>query len=288
MSAVDTVSRLLHSLERWAPPVAAEVAYSLWLAPGPRKRMHRAEALVMAQARRTTLHVGWARVPVYTWGDGDRPVLLVHGWRGRAAELSELVRELRSAERTVIAFDAPSHGAAGRGRVDIQVFAGVVRQLHDRFGDFEAVVAHSFGSPAATLAIRQGVKTGRLVSIAGVAEMDYLADHFGRALGLRPQTVEGLRRRVQARRFRGVPDVWKSFSSTGAPLAPEVPLLIVHDADDPVVEVAQAHALASAHPESSTSLITSGLGHTRILRDEAVLDAITDFVNASAVPALAH
>jgi pimeloyl-ACP methyl ester carboxylesterase len=229
--------------------------------------------------------VGGARVPVYTWGEGQWPVLLVHGWRGRAAELTEIVRELRSSDRTVIAFDAPAHGAAGRGKSDIRVFASIIRRLHEQFGDFEAIVAHSFGSPASTLAIREGVRAGRLVSIGGVAEMGYLAEHFGRALGLRPRTIDGLRRRVETRRFRGVPDVWTSLSSTGVPLAADVPLLIVHDSDDPVVEVAQAHALAAAHPQSSTLLVTSGLGHTRILRDNTVLDAIGEFVNASPVPA---
>lgn len=233
----------------------------------------------MAQARATTLRVGSARVPVYTWGTGGWPVLLVHGWSGRAAELAEIVRELRSADRTVIAFDAPSHGAAGRGKADIRVFARIIQQLHEQFGDFEAIVAHSFGSPAATLAVRQGVIAGRLVSIGGVAEMDYLADHFGRALQLQPQTVSGLRRRVERRRFAEIPDVWTSLSSTARPL--EVPLLILHDTGDPVVEVTQAQALADAHP-SSTLLITQGLGHTRILRDDDVLAAIAEFVNTPA------
>lgn len=279
MPEAHPVIRILHQLERWAPPVAAELAYSMWLSPGRRKRLHRAEELVMAQARSTTLRVGSATVPVYAWGDGEKPVLLVHGWRGRAAELTEFVRELRSDERTVIAFDAPSHGAASRGKADIRVFARIIQQLHEQFGDFEAIIAHSFGSPAATLALRQGATAGRLVSIGGVAEMDYLADHFGRTLQLRPSTIAGLRRRVERRRFADVPDVWTSLSSTAHPV--EIPLLIVHDADDPVVEVTQAHALAEAHP-ASTSLISQGLGHTRILRDDEVLNAVAEFINAPA------
>jgi hypothetical protein len=29
--------------------------------------------------------VGGKRAVTYTWGDGDRPVLLVHGWESRAS-----------------------------------------------------------------------------------------------------------------------------------------------------------------------------------------------------------
>jgi pimeloyl-ACP methyl ester carboxylesterase len=275
MPSLSTVVRAFQLMQRAAPPIAAEAAYSLWLSTGRRKRVHPFERAVIDQAKTSTIRVGRNRIAVYTWGTGHRPILLAHGWQGRAAEFGELVRELRAKDRTIIAFDAPGHGASGGRRPDIRDFADVVAALGSSYGPFEAIVAHSFGTPAAALAVRNGTRTQRLVTIGGVAELDYLATSFARMLELNPTTVAGLRRRIEQRRFRTVPDVWTALSATTAPLG--IPLLVVHDRDDLVVHFDQAEALVTAHPHAST-LFTSTLGHHRVLRDDAVLDAIADFL----------
>ncbi|MHA6693591.1 alpha/beta fold hydrolase [Homoserinimonas sp. A520] len=274
----NTIAGSFRLMERLAPPLAAEAAYALWFSTGRPKRVHPTEQAVIDQATVSTLRVGGKRVAVYTWGNGPRPVLLVHGWQGRAAEFAELVRELRAKDRTIIAFDAPGHGASAGRRPDIRDFADVIGAIGRRYGDFAAIVAHSFGSPASALAIRSGTRARRLVSVGGVAELSYLATSFGRMLDLGPRTMDGLTRKIEQRRFRAVPDLWTTLSATTAPLA-EIPLLIIHDHDDLVVAAAQAEALAAAHPHSVT-LFTSGLGHHRILRDDAVLDAVGEFVSA--------
>jgi pimeloyl-ACP methyl ester carboxylesterase len=269
-------------VQRFWPALASEAAYGLWFTVGRPKRVHPREQAVLADAAVSTVRLGRRRVAVYTWGDGPDPVLLVHGWQGRAAEFGEVVRELRSKERTIIAFDAPGHGISSGRRPDLRDFAAVVEALAARYGTFSAVIAHSMGVPAAALAIRSGVRTHGLVVIGGVAEMDSVVDTFGQRLHLNSQTVAGLRSRIERRRFRSVPEVWSSLSAIANPLPAELPLLIIHDRDDPVVDVAQSEALAAAHPLSATTVTTSGLGHHRILRDDAVLDAIGEFAGAPA------
>lgn len=274
----NTVAGTLRLLERLAPYLATEAAYRLWFSTGRPKRVHPTERAVIDDATPSTIRVNGKRIAVYTWGTGPRPVLLVHGWQGRAAEFAELVRELRAKDRTIIAFDAPGHGSSGGRRPDIRDFADVISALGHQYGDFEAIVAHSFGGPAAALAIRRGTRARRLVSIGGVAELSYLATSFGRMLDLGPRTMDGLMRKIEQRRFRAVPDLWTTLSATTAPLA-EIPLLIIHDRDDVVVAHSQAEALTAAHPHSVT-LFTSGLGHHRILRDDTVLDAVGEFVGS--------
>ncbi|MEX1079992.1 MAG: alpha/beta hydrolase [Homoserinimonas sp.] len=285
MPSSDTASRAFGLLQRIAPPLAAEAAYALWLSTGRRKRVHRLERLVIDQATTSTIRVGGNRIVVYAWGSGPRPVLLAHGWQGRAAEFAEIVRELRATDRTVIAFDAPGHGGSGGRRPDVRDFADVIAALGREYGTFEAIIAHSFGTPAAALAIRTGTRTQRLVSIGGIADLQYLATRFGLMLGLTPRTVAGLKLRIEQRRFRAVPDVWTAYSLTSAPL--KLPLLVIHDRDDLTVDFDQGEALAAGHPHA-TVLFTSGLGHHRVLRDDTVLDAITEFVNAPVSADAAH
>lgn len=264
-------------MQRIAPPVAAEAAYGLWFSTGRPKRVHPMGQAVIDQAHTSTVRVGGRRIVVYTWGNGAKPVLLVHGWQGRAAEFTEIVREVRAGDRTIIAFDAPGHGASKGRRPDIRDFADVIGTLSRQYGTFEVIISHSLGSPAAAVAILNGARTDRLVTIGGVAELGHAANSFGRMLDLTPRTVAGLKRRIQQRRFHAVPDFWNRYSPTTAPL--DMPLLVVHDRDDPVVAFDQAKALVAAHPHATT-LFTSGLGHYRVLRDDAVLDAIAEFAGS--------
>jgi hypothetical protein len=53
-------------------------------------------------------------------------------------------------------------------------------------------------------------------------------------------------------------------------------LMLVHDVDDKDVTIIQAEKLAEKYP--ATFLKTSGLGHNRILKDDAVIRACIDFI----------
>ncbi|GAA1219314.1 alpha/beta hydrolase [Rhodoglobus aureus] len=277
MSVRDTAVATLGLMQRFTPRLAAEAAYVLWLSSGLPKQVHPREQAIIAEATHSTIRVNGHRVAVYTWGDGPNAVLLTHGWHGRAAEFGDIVQELRRDDRTILAFDAPGHGHS-RGRLpDVRDFASVIEALGERYGPFEAMVAHSFGNLASTLAIRNGTETRRLVSIGGVAELRYVVTSVSGIMRLNPRTLDGLVRRIERRRFSKVPDFWNSLSATAAPL--EVPLLIIHDRDDSWVPYGQAEVLAAAHPETSRTMLTSGLNHHRVLRDQQVLDAISQFLS---------
>ena len=53
--------------------------------------------------------------------------------------------------------------------------------------------------------------------------------------------------------------------------------LIVHDRDDTMTPVAEAEAIAAAWVDSRL-LVTSRLGHRRLLRDPTVIAEVVDFV----------
>lgn len=277
MSVRDSAVATLGLMQRFTPRLATSAAYALWLSSGFPKQVHPREQAVIDEATRSKLRVNGNRIALYTWGDGPNPVLLTHGWRGRAAEFADVVQELRRDDRTVIAFDAPGHGASGGWTPDVRDFAAVINGLSDRYGPFEAMVGHSFGTLASALAIRNGVQTGRLVSIGGVAELRYVFTGISGFMKLNQRTFAGLERRIERGQFREIPDFWNAMSATAAPL--EVPLLIIHDRDDTWVPYAQAELLAAAHPDTSRTLLTSGLNHHRVMRDQLVLDAITQFLS---------
>lgn len=272
--------RALRVLDRIAPPLAAETAYSLWVRPGRRKAVHPTEAVVMEDAVRSMITVRGRRIAVYRWGSGPRAVLLVHGWQSRAAAFAPLVRELRDAGRTIVAFDAPAHGLSSGRQTDVRDYAAIIGELARAHDGFEAIIAHSFGTPGAVQAIRSGIRVGKLVTVNGAAEFEYLLQRFASTLGLRRASILAIRRRTERRLFRGhADDIWSTYSAT-APLTVEVPWLVIHDDADSTIELSQAHALVGAHPASTELLVTHGLGHNRPLRDDVVLDRIGAFLSA--------
>jgi pimeloyl-ACP methyl ester carboxylesterase len=278
-SQLPAAARALRLLDRIAPPLAAETAYSLWVRPGRRKAVHPTEAVVMEDAVRSTITVRGRRIAVYRWGSGPRAVLLVHGWQSRAAAFAPLVRELRDAGRTIVAFDAPAHGLSSGRQTDVRDYAAIIGELARAHDGFEAVIAHSFGTPGAVQAIRSGIRAGKLVTVNGAAEFEYLLQRFASTLGLRRSSVLAVRRRTEQRLFRGHPDdIWSTYSATAA-LPVEVPWLVVHDDADATIELSQAHALVEAHLASTELFVTHGLGHNRPLRDDAVLDRIGAFLS---------
>jgi pimeloyl-ACP methyl ester carboxylesterase len=252
-----------------APPLAAEGAFALLSFPQGRKEMHASERPLMDLAE--VEHQQFAGKRVVT-------ILLVHGWRGRAANFASIVRELRSAERTIVAFDAPAHGLSSGRRTDISEYAGVISELDRRYGPFDAIVSHSFGTAASLLAVHKGARVGRLASLAGAAQMDYLVSRFASSLELGAATVQGIRRRIEDRIFPGVTNLWTKYPGVTWPMPIDVPLLLIHDKCDTEVEVEQSRRLAAAHPQSARLVITSGLGHNALLRNGAVLDEVVAFL----------
>jgi len=277
-STSPPVSRIVRALERVAPALAAEAAYAAWRSPGKRVAVHPTELAVMSDALARFITVRGKRVATYQWGTGSRTVLLVHGWQSRASAFAPLVRELRATGRRVIAFDAPGNGRSSGSRTDVRDYAAIIAELEPA-GGYEAIVAHSFGTPAAVLALRTGIRAQRLVTVNGAADFEHLLGAFGHTLGLTPRMLGAVRARTERRMFRGVDDIWNRYSATSSPLPADIPWLVLHDEDDVVIDVAQAHALVTAHPRSARLALTSGLGHNRPLRDDAVLDRITAFVD---------
>jgi pimeloyl-ACP methyl ester carboxylesterase len=276
-AALTTARAAIAAASALSPRLGAELAFPLFMRVGPRMPVHPRDRATHEAARRSSITVNGKRVAAYEWGRGTDVVLLVHGWQGRASQFASLVRELLAEGFTVVGFDAPANGdSAGRGTYIVE-YIDAMRQLERKYGGFHTVVGHSFGLLAALSAISEGMRIGRLVGVAGVAEANNLVESFASVMRLTPATVDALRAVFQRRVFPGQPDLFERFSGLRHPVA--IPVLLVHDRGDRTVPVSQSEALAAAH-DGSRLVITEGLGHNRILAADETLDAVLEFVSA--------
>lgn len=259
--------------------VAAEIAYRLWGSLGRPEPVHERDRAVHERATAGELDVHGNRVVTYRWGNGPRVILLVHGWRSRASRLSALVTALEAPDATILAFDAPGNGASPGRRTTVLDYAEAIHQLGEQHGPFQAVVGHSFGVLATFLAVREGAAARRIVGISGMHDADGIVTEFSRQLGLSPAVKARLREKIARRTFTVVDDPWARFVSRVDDAG--IPLLLVHDRADRVVPPGEIDTIATDHPGHVELLRTSGLGHSRILSDAAVVAAVADFVTAS-------
>jgi pimeloyl-ACP methyl ester carboxylesterase len=259
-----------------SPTLAARWAEALFFTP---PRPSKARRGMPPGARRLDVATASGSVAVWSWGKGPA-VYLVHGWGGRAEQLGAFVEPLLARGFRVVALDGPGHGlSAGRrssGPEMARALAAVVAHVAPAY----AVIAHSLGAAAVVYAIREGLRVERLAFIGPPADPLVWVDAFARRLGLSTSVVAEMRRRSERRigaRWDEIPIV--PLRGVGQ----AVPLLVVHDREDREVAWTDGAAVAEAWP-GARLLETTGLGHRRVLRDGAVVDAVATFMAAETDP----
>ncbi len=275
----STIVRAFGALERWAPRIGVRAATRVWFtlpSPLPRDRLPPLPPGVPAR-----LVLDGRALHAVAWGTGE-PVYLVHGWGGRTEQLGGLVGPLVEAGFRVVAFDAPSHGASPPGAfgprsTTIPEFARALHAAAAEHGRPRAVIAHSMGVPVVAHAVRTGLRPGALVLIAPAADPMRVLDGFVARIGAGPRVRAGLER--AASRRIGLP--WKTFDVPSLARSVVVPpTLVVHDRADRELDHHHGRAIADAWPDARL-LLTDGLGHRRLLRDDAVIAEAVRFVAAA-------
>ncbi|MFH9726658.1 alpha/beta hydrolase [Streptomyces sp. NPDC017254] len=272
----------LNVTARVAPGPAGRWAFQLFVRPLGRARVKPEEEAFRAAARTGHLRIRGHDVVTYTWGDGRRPVLLVHGWSSRASRLTAFAEALLARGYSPVTFDAPGHGDSSGKASNIVEYREIIRELHTRHGDFDAVVAHSFGVLASLFTLRDGVRTARFVGLGGVGSFDLLVKGFRAGLGVDDRVVRCMRDHVERRLAPGEQGIWDRFDADRDPGALGAPVLLFHDESDDMVPLAQSRLLARAHGDRARLVVTRGLGHRRILRDPDVVAEAVEFLTAPA------
>lgn len=227
----------------------------------------------MAEAERRWIVVGGGRVRLYSWGEGPA-VLLVHGWNSRASRFLLLIGLLRSAGYRVVAIDAPGHGdSAGRSSSVLEVSAALLEAGRVE-GPFVAAVTHSFGCSCLLHAVSQGLAVDRIACLSPPNRMELLFARFIVQQRIPAAVGDAMVERLDQRYGGGF---WAAVAPDRLASTLGRPGLVIHDRDDGQVPWQQGAAIAAAWPEAEL-LLTSGLGHNRILLHRATLRQVVRFV----------
>jgi pimeloyl-ACP methyl ester carboxylesterase len=270
---------------RLAPARTVAHAARIFQTPLPSSRERAAHASMTMSARTETVEVDGQAIATYVWGDpSTQPyVLLVHGWSSMGLRWENWASQLLANGWAAVAFDQPGHGRSGGDLCTLPDFARTVSAIGRHYGDAEAVIAHSLGGAAVTLALDDGWTAKRAVLIAPAADPQAATRRFARfvRLGehLRPSMHEVLAQRTGVL----IDDLHIRHH---APKRSQ-PVLIVHDAYDRDVPVEEGEMYVRLWPGAALTK-TRRLGHRRIVDDPGVMAAALAFVSGPSPSAAVH
>jgi len=255
-----------------APSLAAFAGARLFLTP-PRRRASRGEREALAAGDAFVVRAGRERLRAWRFGAGP-PVLLVHGWGGRGGQMAAFIPPLVAAGCSVVAFDAPAHGASTGRLASGLDFAAAVSAIAARIGA-RAAIGHSIGAAGLGWALADGLRLDTAVMLGPPRGAGASFRQFCDALVLPAAVRDEVRGRI--RRRTGITP--EDFDlPRRVPSAP-VPLLVVHDRHDRVIPWEDGEAIARAWPGAAL-VSTERLGHRGILRDPSVTARVAAFVSA--------
>jgi pimeloyl-ACP methyl ester carboxylesterase len=210
---------------------------------------------------------------------GAPTVLVLHGWRSRAAHMSGYIKGLAQSGFRVIVIDLPGHGESSGRRLNMANAVASVHAVEEWFGPFAAIVGHSFGGAVAANAVVGSINgippvaAGRLVTVAAPSSMPAIFREFGQFLNLGTRAQTALAARVLKITGRPLEEFVVANQLAEHPL----PALVIHAPDDKEVPASEAESMAKAGPHVRLHW-APGLGHRRILADCDVTRRIIDFL----------
>lgn len=247
-----------HLAERWA--------FDRFMTP-ERRKPKVGDTAILAGARPLRID----RLAAWQWGDGP-PVLLIHGWEGRAAQFAHFIPALVEQGFSVVAFDAAAHGHSPGRRASLRTFAVGAQSVAAQVGRLQGLIGHSLGGLAALLALQGGLRAESAVIIAPPSPGTHFVG-FARQLGLNDGERARIARRIESE--VGLPFAAVEGSALAAGL--QTPGLLIHDRRDKEAPWHVGAATAAAWPDAVLHT-TEALGHRRILHDPAVVAATVSFI----------
>jgi pimeloyl-ACP methyl ester carboxylesterase len=269
---------LMRLAQGFGPGLASRLAFQLFSTPMPLK--WRGRSATANSGPWVAEHWELMGLRLCTWrrreSEPGRPrVLLVHGWAGSAKQMRPLAEQLWAQGYEPLLLDMPAHGHSQGWQTHMPQFVQALHAAAQRYGPLHALIAHSLGAVAASHAVATGLPAAKLVLIACSAPPRQVLSWFGASFGLGRASLGAMQARLE--QLGGV--ALEAFEPAWLGARLSLPLLLVHDEQDKAAPLPHAQALARAMPNGRL-LLTQGLGHRRILADEAVAAAVLQHLAA--------
>lgn len=218
-----------------------------------------------------------AQVATYSWGEGDKTILLLHGWESKAADYYKFIPLLLAQGYKVVSLDFPAHGNSAGSKTNLIEFIAVVTQFFvaQSTSPVEAVIAHSLGGTAAFSWLSEQTQTQvkKLIMIGSpIVPKNFFESAFD-FLGVRRKVRDIFYQQAATTFGKRIDDL------TLKPVNPTATTQVfgLYDNTDHVVNIKEVKAYASASPALNIQYFT-GTGHHQMIKNKEIMQASLDIL----------
>jgi pimeloyl-ACP methyl ester carboxylesterase len=272
VSYIRAKFKLLASLSKKR---AAEKAFDLFRTPQTRNKKELPP--IFKEAEKLHFKFTGTLIRGYRFNKGgNRKVLLLHGYESSVINFDRYVKPLIRKGYEVLAFDAPAHGRSGGKMISAPEYKKMIIEINKSFGPIESFMSHSFGGLALALAMEEikHDENHRLVFIAPATETTTAINFFFTFLRL----DEAVRKEFDSLILKLAGQPASVYSIARAMKNIKASVHWYHDEDDTITPLSDALPVKEQNYLNVKFVITKGLGHSRIYRDNKVSKSIIEFL----------
>lgn len=254
---------------------AAEQALRLFCTP--LRKTKKKKPPVFGKAENISFEIDGVKIYGNRWNASQsKKCLIVHGFESSSFNFDRYISILIRKGYQVLAFDAPAHGCSGGKQITLPSYVRTLTEIDKRFGPVQFFIAHSFGGLALTHSLESNENRAerKIVLIAPATETTTAIDSFFNFLQLNGAVRKEFDRLIQ--NIGGNPAEYYSIRRAIRHISAKV--LWIHDTDDDMTPLNDAMKIKEDHNPNVEFMITSGLGHRRIYRDNEVMRRVFQFL----------
>ncbi|WP_024770992.1 alpha/beta fold hydrolase [Aquimarina macrocephali] len=264
------LKKTLNILQKISPRLTAQIAFNFISKPKNRK-IRAFEKSILEIAIETIIRFKKFNIKTYTWGNGNKKALLIHGWGGRASNFGAIIPELTKNGYKVISFDGPCHGASTKKKTSFFEMSDLVKLFLEK-DKYDLIITHSMGSVLAFTAmsslkykINQMIiltTPSRFLEFIGLAVVQF---------GLTTETTKLLINKIKKTTTKYDPVTFKV--STVIKDIEMKDVTFIHDKYDKIIPVEKTKSVSSLF-KNSKFIEIEGTGHFKMLWSKKVIKII--------------
>jgi pimeloyl-ACP methyl ester carboxylesterase len=273
--AIGYVRARLNMLAVISPARAAQKAFELFSTPQYRSKSKFPD--IFARGEKIQFIQNNKKIRGYRWNTGaEKKLLILHGYESSCRKFDHHISRGIKKGYEVLAFDAPAHGISEGKRINLLDYAEMIANVEKYYGKVDAFICHSFGGIAACTFLekhRHSADT-KLVLIAPATETTTAIDSMFRLL----QLNDKVRKEFEAIIHRNTGHWPSHFSVNRALKHIQASVLWIHDEEDYTTPISDVKKSIDMGYPNVEFMITRGLGHNKIYRDNEVKRKIFSFL----------
>lgn len=206
----------------------------------------------------------------------DKKLLILHGFESSVLNFAHYVGPLLKKGYEILGFDAPAHGISGGHQINALDYKNFILHIIKTYGPVHSFLTHSFGGLALSLALEEAPhdESWKAVFIAPATESTRAAEHFERLIQIDSEVKKEFERLIE--QANNQPLSWYSVARASAHIKAQV--LFLQDKQDYITPLADVQPIMDKAYPNFHFIISDGLGHSKIYRDNGTVKAVVDFL----------